>query len=161
VVIFAKVSQFMLFLRYMDSPTTSFAELLRARGHSLTTARRLVFRELQRHESVTMQQLWKKLSPSIDRASIYRAIGLFVELGVAKRVNVGWKYKLELSGQFAEHHHHLTCNRCGRVVAMNESVLEEFIQYVSDKHGFRPASHQVEIVGVCDVCSSGPTGFEG
>jgi len=88
----------------------------------------------------------------VDRASVYRAINLFERLGVVQRLHTGWKYKLELSDRFAEHHHHLTCTTCGRSIAMNEADLERVIRRVAAGHGFAPAAHQIEVQGTCAEC---------
>lgn len=88
----------------------------------------------------------------VDRASVYRTIELFERLGIVLRVNIGWKYKLELSEMFSDHHHHLSCIECGKVIAMNEGALEEVIERLSSEHGFKPVTHQVEVQGVCRKC---------
>jgi len=88
----------------------------------------------------------------IDRASVYRTIDLFEKLGIVQRLNTGWKYKLELTDKFAEHHHHLTCTRCGQTIAMNEAELEAVIERLSAAHDFLPTSHQMEIQGLCRQC---------
>ncbi|HEX3082578.1 MAG TPA: transcriptional repressor [Candidatus Saccharimonadia bacterium] len=137
----------------MNETNHKLATFLRDHGYSVTRPRKLVFQELRNAESVTMGQLWKKLSDSLDRASIYRTISLFEELGIAKRVNLGWKYKVELSGAFAEHHHHMTCTVCGKITAINEDSLEDFIEQLSSRNGFVPSSHQIEILGLCQNCA--------
>lgn len=90
--------------------------------------------------------------PHINRASVYRAVDLFERLGIVQRLNTGWKYKLELSDKFAEHHHHLTCSRCGRTVPMNEAELETVIERLAKTHNFTPTAHQIEIQGLCNTC---------
>ncbi len=84
-------------------------------GHSLTRARLAVFRALQDKEPLAMAEVARACAGKADRASVYRAVALFEELGIVKRLQIGWKYKLELSDAFHHHHHHLTCLKCGRV----------------------------------------------
>ncbi len=98
-----------------------------------------------------MRQVIAK-TKGIDRASVYRTVALLERLGVVQRVNIGWKYKLELSDKFAEHHHHLTCTNCGRTIAMNETELESLITRLAASHRFTPRAHQIEIQGLCDRC---------
>jgi Fur family ferric uptake transcriptional regulator len=83
---------------------------------------------------------------------VYRAVDLFERLGVVQRLHTGWKYKLELSDKFTEHHHHLTCVRCGRTVAMNEDELERLIHRLAGEYDFLPTAHQIEIQGLCATC---------
>lgn len=88
----------------------------------------------------------------VDRASVYRAVDLFERLRVVQRLNTGWKYKLELSDKFSEHHHHLTCISCGRTTPMNGAELETLITKLAAGHNFRPTAHQIEIQGLCAQC---------
>ncbi len=88
----------------------------------------------------------------VDRASVYRAVELFERLGIVQRINTGWKYKLELSDKFAEHHHHLSCVNCGKTIDMNEVELEAAIDKLTAAHYFKPTAHQIEIQGLCAAC---------
>jgi Fur family ferric uptake transcriptional regulator len=70
-----------------------------------------------------------------------------------QRLNTGWKYKIELTDKFAEHHHHLTCTTCGQTTSLNEAELESFIEKIAHDYGFTPSSHQIEIQGLCKTCT--------
>jgi len=100
-----------------------------------------------------MQQLTTKV-PDIDRATVYRVIKLFEKLNVVQRLHTGWKYKLELSDTFAEHHHHMTCTHCNKTIAMNERELEQLVDRLAKQHAFTPTTHQIEIQGICKDCAS-------
>lgn len=129
----------------------SFRALLKASGHSVTRARMSVFNALLGEEPLSMRQLADKAGV-VDRASVYRAVELFERLGIVQRLNIGWKYKLELTDKFADHHHHLTCTACGRTIAMGETELEKIIKNLAAAHDFTPSTHQIEIQGLCANC---------
>ena len=135
----------------MTSSNETLVRLLRTSGHSITKVRLAVFGALIGHEPLSIHQLIDKLG-NIDRASVYRTVGLFERLGIVQRLHTGWKYKLELSDRFAEHHHHLTCSHCGHTIAMNELELEKIIADLSSRHDFAPSSHQIEVQGLCANC---------
>lgn len=135
----------------MTSAQETFRKLIKRAGHSVTQPRLVVFNALLGQEPLSMHELVQR-ARGVDRASVYRAIDLFGRLGIVQRLNTVWKYKLELSDQFAEHHHHLTCMRCGRTVPMNEQELEEFIGQLARRHSFMLKSHQIEIQGICQHC---------
>lgn len=89
----------------------------------------------------------------VDRASVYRTVAVFEQLGIIQRLQIGWKYKLELSDTFQHHHHHLTCRRCGVSIALEEdSHLEAMLQDAAARHGFLMEEHQLEIQGLCANC---------
>jgi Fur family ferric uptake transcriptional regulator len=125
---------------------------LRNEGYSVTYPRKLVFSALQDSEALSMSELTKRVT-AINRASLYRTIDLFIKLGIAQRVNTGWKYKVELSDSFAEHHHHLSCMNCGKVIAINEVALESFLKSLATSNNFVPVQHQVEVQGYCTNCT--------
>jgi len=91
----------------------------------------------------------------VDRASVYRTIQLFEQLGVVQRLQIGWKYKLELSDKFSAHHHHLSCVQCGRTIAIDEdTALEKRMRLLASAYGFLPQGHQLEIRGLCEACQT-------
>lgn len=135
----------------MSSAIDKLTALLKQHGYSITKPRTAVFEALLGSEPVTMHELVRCVVAT-DRASIYRAVGLFEELGIVQRINIGWKYKLELSDAFAEHHHHLSCTICGTTVPINETRLEQLVDQLSAAHGFQVQAHQIEIQGICLSC---------
>jgi Fur family transcriptional regulator, ferric uptake regulator len=135
------------------SSIETFKQLLKTHQQSVTAARMAVFQALLGEEPLSMHELVERVS-KVDRASVYRAIELFERLGIVQRLNTGWKYKLELSDKFAAHHHHLTCTRCGRAVAISETDLEHAIENLAAAHHFRPSTHQIEIQGICARCEN-------
>jgi len=131
----------------------SFKTLLKNHGYSITEQRLLVFNLLVDQEPLTMHQLIELANNQIDRASIYRIIGLFNQIGITQRLNIGWKYTIELTDKFAQHHHHLTCLKCHRVIPINKDELEDFISQLASAQKFTPVEHQVEIQGYCNDCN--------
>lgn len=137
----------------MTPPLEKFKTLLKQRGQSLTTARLAVFKALQDKEPQTMGEVVRACVGKADRASVYRAIALFEQLGIVQRLQIGWKYKLELSDAFHRHHHHLTCSRCGAVIPLPEDrQLEARLHTLARSQDFIMKDHQLEIQGLCAGC---------
>lgn len=129
--------------------------LLQKNGASLTKPRKLVFDLLLNQEPQTMQVLVQRAKAKIDRATVYRTIELFERLGVVNRLNVGWKYKIELSDKFLGHHHHFYCANCGRSYELKPNpILETMIDSITTKDGFTPKAHNLEVSGICPNCRS-------
>lgn len=128
-------------------------EILKGGGHSLTEARQLIFNLLLDQEPQTMQVIAARALNHVDRATVYRTIDLFERLGIVKRLNTGWKYKIELSELFSAHHHHLLCLQCGRIVdAPENNALEKLIHKSARSEGFTPRSHELIVSGFCAQC---------
>jgi Fur family ferric uptake transcriptional regulator len=136
----------------MSQQKQDIATVLRENGLSVTRQRLLVFDALKNREPLTMYELYDLVKGRLDRASLYRIITAYEKLGVVSRINIGWKYKIELSDTFAGHHHHLTCIKCSRIIPINEDELETFIEGLASAHAFKPTDHQIELQGYCQTC---------
>jgi Fur family transcriptional regulator, ferric uptake regulator len=133
---------------------TLFKKILKDNNFSSTAARSLIFDLLAgASEPQSMHQLIEGSKGKVDRVSVYRTIELFERLGIVQRLHIGWKYKLELSEMFLDHHHHMTCLGCGCVVPIkDETALEETIERLGKANNFVLKSHQLEIQGYCKTC---------
>lgn len=132
-----------------------YFEKIKQAGISNTAARYAVFNVLQLsdHKPLTMSQLVNSTIQQADRASVYRSVKLLEEIGVIHRLQIGWKYKLELSDDFHGHHHHITCSICGKThITHDDDDFELYIQDLARKHGYEMTSHQLDIRGICKNC---------
>jgi Fur family ferric uptake transcriptional regulator len=87
------------------------------------------------------------------RASIYRVLDLLVEHGLVERVAVGQGLaRFERSEAGGEHHHHLLCDQCGKLVAFDHPELERAIDKRSERLGVRVEHHDVVLRGACEQC---------
>ena len=136
----------------MTEPIKQLSGTLKDSGYSTTYARKQVLLALLDKEPQTMNQV-VSACPAIDRTSVYRTINLYERLGIAKRMQIGWKYKIELAGSFHTHHHHLTCMNCGSTTPFEEDpqLLRSLDKIVRD-NGFEMREHQLEIQGLCSQC---------
>jgi Fur family ferric uptake transcriptional regulator len=100
-----------------------------------------------------VEHMLRRRGDPTARATIYRALDLLVDLGLAERVVVGEGQarfeRLEPSGK---HHHHLICDQCGELVAFADPSLEWAISGLSDRLGVRIESHEVTLRGACGRC---------
>lgn len=136
-----------------NNDLNSYKQILRTNGYRLTNAREVTFKLLISPEPQSISQILIKAHGQVDRVSVYRNIEVFEKLGIVHRIYVGWKYKLELSDEFMAHHHHLSCLECGKIIDIeDEQHINDFIQEVAEKFGFKPRRHQFEIDGYCAQC---------
>lgn len=87
------------------------------------------------------------------RASVYRVLELLAEHGLIERVAVGdGQTRFERSQPGGDHHHHLVCEQCGRLVAFDDPGLEHAIDRLSERLGVTIDSHDVLLRGACQRC---------
>ena len=89
----------------------------------------------------------------VGRASIYRALELLSDQQLITRLDLGDGIaRYERAEPDGEHHHHLICGECGRLVAFDDPGLERAIRRVSERLGMRVSSHDVVLRGACLDC---------
>jgi Fur family ferric uptake transcriptional regulator len=89
------------------------------------------------------------------RASVYRVLDLLQRNGLVSRLELGdGTPRYELIDPGGEHHHHLLCDSCGRVVPFDDGDLERSIDRVSRRLGFRTQDHEVVLHGDCANCQN-------
>jgi Fur family ferric uptake transcriptional regulator len=85
-------------------------------------------------------------------ATVYRALPLLIEAGLIQPTLLsGEKRRYEAAFQ-REHHDHLICARCGRVVEFQFEAFEVLQDEVAAKYGFQLTAHYHELIGVCATC---------
>lgn len=132
------------------------AATLRAAGLRPTRHRLAVLAELaQEPNDVTAQELWQRLhaggGTGVGLATVYRALAAMREHGV---IDAFSHHDGELCYRLCtgEHHHHLLCRECHRVVELTGCDLDPWVARVARKHGFSAPEHAMEISGVCADC---------
>ncbi len=141
---------------------TSWAEhalaTLQAAGFRRGGARTAVVEALARHDcAVTALQLDDELrrrKPPVGRASIYRALEQFEELGLVSRLEMtrgtAAYERVEPDGH---HHHHAICRSCGKTETFEDRDLERAIGRVSNSMSFDVSEHDVVLRGLCERCA--------
>ena len=130
-------------------------QFLASKKLRVTDARKIIFGLLlTSSEPLSMGEIVEAVHGKLDRSSVYRVIGLFEKIGVTRRVNTGWKYKIELSESFAVHHHHFICLQCHKIIRIDESEVSELIDKLSSEKKFHVVEHHFELHGICRDCLS-------
>lgn len=134
---------------------SSTADRLAAAGERVTRQRLLVADALSAHgRQISAQDLYDRLrrtEPRIGRATVFRTLEALVAAGVARRLEQdGHVY-----GYVAcrpEHHHHLACNRCGRVDEIGEGYIRPVADRVAADLGFTIDDARLDFYGLCVTC---------
>jgi Fur family ferric uptake transcriptional regulator len=139
------------FSRLMDR----FKEHLKDQGLKYTRQRRVIahvfFRDVEGHQSLNdLLAAAQVEQSSIGYATIYRTMKLMTECGVAlehRFADTGQTlYEPNLEG---DHHDHIICLTCGRIVEFEDERIEVLQDAVARAHGFDVRKHRHEIYGDC------------
>ena len=87
----------------------------------------------------------------VGLATVYRTLAALSEAGAVDALaHRPGEACYRLCG--GEHHHHLVCASCNRVVELGDCDLESWLDRLGAAHGFTVTAHSVEVTGVCGDC---------
>ncbi len=134
------------------------AHALSAAGYRRGGARHAILELLDEQScalsAVEIQEQLASRRRDVSRASIYRVMEELEAIGLVQRVEVGrGVVRYEPARHGPGHHHHLVCDRCGRISPFTDEGLERAIRRVSDALPLQVSEHEVVIRGACELCA--------
>jgi Fur family ferric uptake transcriptional regulator len=105
---------------------------------------------------ITSEDLYQKVREKhrhIGYTTVYRTMKLLCEAGLATERHFDdgvTRYEIQ-----QEHHDHLVCVRCGKIVEFECSMIESAQDNIAEEYGFRLLRHRHELYGHCPDCQSG------
>ena len=107
-------------------------------------------------EHLSVEEIERRLRSGRDRigkATIYRTLDLLVRSRLVVEHDFGEGFKRYEHGLTQEPvHEHLICLECGRVIEFQSWEVQEVKARITQRHGFRPTRHKLEIYGLCRPC---------
>jgi Fur family ferric uptake transcriptional regulator len=133
-----------------------FSEFLKRRGLKTTRERTALFDEIfSTHRHFDAEDLvlrMRERGAKISRATVYRTLELLHDCGLVGRVRLNEeKYRYERLRK-GEHHDHLVCTMCGKVIEFVDRAIERRQETVCRAHDFAATSHSHQIRGLCASC---------
>ncbi len=130
---------------------------LKAAGYRAGGARAAVVELLGRQRCcLSAQEIFDALRADDRRvgiASVYRVLEQLSALQLVQRVEIGdGVTRYEPADPGGDHHHHLVCDRCGRVLAFEDASLERALVGLSTRIGHDVETHDVVLRGACSDC---------
>ena len=139
-----------------QASTTTIVEAMDAAGYRLTEPRRAVAELIAAREGhFTAADLIEDAQLrrlGIGRATIFRVLDLLTELEVLERVGLPSGEHAYVPCRPRRHHHHIICERCGRVTDVGDQGLVSAVEDIERRTGWRIASHRLELYGRCPHC---------
>ena len=90
----------------------------------------------------------------IGLATVYRVLSQFQAAGLVEKHHFEDGHAVFEMGS-GEHHDHLVCVKCGKIVEFVDDIIEERQQTVADKYGFEITDHSMVVYGICKpTCES-------
>ncbi len=104
-------------------------------------------------EHLTVEEIYqfvKESNPEIGLATVYRNIQLLNEMKIVEKLNLDDGFtRYELASEDEMHrHHHLICEKCGKVIEVKEDLMGSIEKSFKETYGFVVHDHQAKFL-VC------------
>ncbi len=132
------------------------SEYIRSRNLKHSEQRQIIleaFLKTERH--LTAEELYeivKKKNSNIGQATIYRAMKLFSDAGLCRELKVEDGVTRYEHLYDHEHHDHLICTECGKIVEIISPEIEKEQDCIAKINGFVLEKHRLELYGICKDC---------
>jgi Fur family ferric uptake transcriptional regulator len=133
-----------------------FLEHIQKAGLRKTGQRDLILEIFLRTEehlsSEDLYWLVQKEDPAVGHTTVYRTLKLLTEAGLAREVRLGDGKTYYEHHYNHEHHDHMICTECGKVIEFFSPELEAMQDAMAEKYNFKPTHHSLRILGLCEEC---------
>jgi Fur family transcriptional regulator, ferric uptake regulator len=132
-------------------------EVIKQKGLKYTKQREIILETIlnsDRHLSAEdLHQLIQKKYPEekIGIATVYRAVSFLEDSGLISSISLDKDTK-KFETNFKEHHDHLICIKCGKIVEFTNDKIEKEQEKIAKKEGFRLLDHAMYLYGICKDC---------
>lgn len=91
----------------------------------------------------------------VSRATVYRTLEHLVASGLVQKLYLSDRTPRRALYEYVhgrEHHEHMHCLSCGRVIEFADEMLEKRQDLICRELGFAPLRHSLRIEGICGKC---------
>jgi len=145
----------------MSVTTREILDAFERKGLRNTRPRRAIAEKLaqisQQGSDFATDDLWRTLQVGdrrLGRATVFRAVDTLLDEGLLDRVEFADGVRRYRVCGGSEHHHHLTCTQCHRVVEVEVCLPPETLSAVASSANFALEGHSIELFGRCQACRS-------
>ncbi len=146
----------------MSIDQEQFKTMLKEKGLKVTNQRMMVLQALGDHKDhhLTVEDIYdivRKEYPEIGLATIYRTVQLLDEMELVDKINlddgfVRYEIGEQGEGDTKHHHHHLICEKCGKVIPFKDDRLDSLENFIEGSTGFHVLDHELKLYGICKEC---------
>jgi len=133
-----------------------FEGFLRSKKLKLTGERmailNAIFMRDSHFDAETLHAGLRAKGGDISRATVYRTLDLLVQCGLVRKDSLGSGHANYEAARDNEHHDHLICLNCGKVIEFFRPDLETLQEKICTEHAFKPMHHSLQIFGLCNNC---------
>ncbi|MBN1823004.1 MAG: transcriptional repressor [Endomicrobiales bacterium] len=136
-------------------------------GYKITAGRDAIIEVLSKADKhLSAEDIYLKVHsvyPGVGLTTVYRTLEILVNVGLVYKFDFGdgrARYELSQDEEGEDHHHHLICKKCNRVIDYSDFIEEEAEllnkteKGLSKKYNFEITGHLIQFYGLCEKCAN-------
>ncbi len=134
-------------------------EILLEKNLSITSPRKLIIEEIIKNSNpVSIESLQKRLEGKVALSTLYRALNDLKSAEIIKEFTTTDSITMfELISLGEEHHHHLFCTSCGKIIDIDlskkfEKNIDAEVVKIEKNFNYKITEHTLELLGLCSKC---------
>ena len=131
--------------------------IVKQKGLKYTEQREIVLNILlEANDHLSAEEVYnlikeKRTDSNIGIATVYRALSFLEDVNLITSITFGTEGK-KYESNFKDHHDHLICTQCGKIVEFMDDEIEKRQDKIAKKNKFKVTSHSMQLYGVCSDC---------
>ena len=135
--------------------TIDIINRLSEQGYRLTPQRMMVLDAIEKSDHhISAEEIYAQVIaryPHLNISTVYRTLELLHRLGLVTETDLGGG-RVRYHPADKGHHHHLVCQECGKVIDLDESVMDGLKEVLKKDYDFAPDIRHLALFGVCADC---------
>ena len=133
------------------------AKRLRELGYRLTPQRVMIVDAIENsNHHISAEEIYIQVRakyPHMNISTIYRTMELLKRLGLVTETNLG-EGRVRYHSAEKGHHHHLVCQKCNKIIDLDETLLFPLKSALRERHNFEADLRHLAIFGYCLHCKT-------
>lgn len=133
-----------------------FLKHIQKQGLKRTAQRDLILEVFLRSEGHVsgedLYRLVREKDPTVGQTTVYRTLRLLTEAGLAREVRFGDGRAHYEHNYKHEHHDHMICSECGKIIEFYSPELEAIQDAMAARYKFQLTEHLLRMIGICADC---------
>ena len=126
---------------------------MRKQGYRWTSQRRLIAEvALSTHAHFNAEELLdmcREVDSQVSRATVYRTLAMLEEANFVESLDTGEGGRRFEHVIGHEHHDHMICGECGKIIEFHDEELERRKRAVATERGYELESHTLKMIVKC------------
>jgi Fur family peroxide stress response transcriptional regulator len=128
-------------------------DALRSRGYKATPQRiaiaQTVLRSKNHPSAETIHEEVLRVHPTVSLSTVYNTLHILSDMNFLNELTFNGTTRYDPNVGL---HINMICLHCGKIMDVDDSSLEESINKIVEKKGFKITGQRVDIYGVCKPC---------